>query len=343
MRYTRTALAATTALLTLTGLAATANAEDHHEDNGKSNHRCIINVVGNHNHNACENIKYGHNATTGNGHSITNLDSVDSAPCESSPCQYPFTGKTRTFLVPEGVRSINVVVVGAPGASVSNAPGGQGQIITGQLSVNPLEVLYLNVGGTPTTNTVPASNPNPCDTGVACIGGFNGGGGGGYFAAGGGGASDIRNIQNQRLIVAGGGGGAGHASQACPGGFPGGNAGHPTGTAGTSTSCGASATGGGGGTQTAGGTGGTAQQAAGNGQTGRLFLGGRAGLNQAGGGGGGWYGGGGGAAQVPAQGDDPNPGQLGGGAGGGGGSSYYPTGFTAASSTATTGSITLSW
>ncbi|MFI8106658.1 hypothetical protein [Streptomyces sp. NPDC086023] len=67
MRYVRTALAAATALLTLTTLAATAHADDHGKDNGNL---CYIQVEGNHNHNACGSIKYGNNATTGQGHTV---------------------------------------------------------------------------------------------------------------------------------------------------------------------------------------------------------------------------------------------------------------------------------
>ncbi|MGP3691364.1 hypothetical protein ACTVZO_43140 [Streptomyces sp. IBSNAI002] len=69
MRYTRPALAITAALLALTGIGTTAHADNYGKDPGKSN-ICFIEVKGNHNHNACGNIKYGNNATTGNGHNI---------------------------------------------------------------------------------------------------------------------------------------------------------------------------------------------------------------------------------------------------------------------------------
>ncbi|MCX4784246.1 hypothetical protein [Streptomyces sp. NBC_01264] len=77
MRYTRATLAAATALLAITGLgfSTTAQADNHDKD-----HRniCIIEVKGNHNHNACGSIKYGENATTGSGHSVrTGLGNVD--------------------------------------------------------------------------------------------------------------------------------------------------------------------------------------------------------------------------------------------------------------------------
>ncbi|MGP3691752.1 hypothetical protein ACTVZO_45175 [Streptomyces sp. IBSNAI002] len=64
MRYTRPALTIATALLALTGLSATAHSDDIGKDKDGGNF-CVIEVKGNHNHNACGNIKYGHNATTG--------------------------------------------------------------------------------------------------------------------------------------------------------------------------------------------------------------------------------------------------------------------------------------
>ncbi|MFJ8113836.1 hypothetical protein [Streptomyces sp. NPDC096132] len=69
MRFTRTALTAATALLTLTGLGTTAHADDYNKDSGKGN-PCFINVVGHHNNTACGSITYGDNATTGQNHSV---------------------------------------------------------------------------------------------------------------------------------------------------------------------------------------------------------------------------------------------------------------------------------
>ncbi|MGP3683129.1 hypothetical protein ACTVZO_00005 [Streptomyces sp. IBSNAI002] len=71
MRYTRSALAIASTLLALTGLGTSAHANNNGDgkDHGGSN-ICFIHVEGNHNHNACGNIKYGHNATTGSGHSV---------------------------------------------------------------------------------------------------------------------------------------------------------------------------------------------------------------------------------------------------------------------------------
>ncbi|MFI8106831.1 hypothetical protein [Streptomyces sp. NPDC086023] len=80
MRYTRPALAIATTLLTLTGLATTAHADDHGKDKGGGN-LCVIEVIGNHNTDACGNIEYGNNATTGQGHSlVTGLGVVSSQP-----------------------------------------------------------------------------------------------------------------------------------------------------------------------------------------------------------------------------------------------------------------------
>ncbi|MGW4687927.1 hypothetical protein ACWEPM_23935 [Streptomyces sp. NPDC004244] len=69
MRYPRAALATATALLALGafGLGTTAYADGHH-GNDSPGDTCTINNTGDHNHNACGNISYGDNATTGQGH-----------------------------------------------------------------------------------------------------------------------------------------------------------------------------------------------------------------------------------------------------------------------------------
>ncbi|MFI8105860.1 hypothetical protein [Streptomyces sp. NPDC086023] len=82
MRYTRPALAITTAILALTGLATTAHADDDAKDHDKNN-ICFIHVEGDHNHNACGNIEYGANATTGQGHSVI---SGLTTPIQQSNC-----------------------------------------------------------------------------------------------------------------------------------------------------------------------------------------------------------------------------------------------------------------
>ncbi|MFI8106829.1 hypothetical protein [Streptomyces sp. NPDC086023] len=86
MRYTRTALTIATTLLDLTTLGGTtahANNEKDKGENGKSN-ICFIHVEGNHNHNACGDIKYGDNATTGQGHSVTRGQGSQGNECESN-------------------------------------------------------------------------------------------------------------------------------------------------------------------------------------------------------------------------------------------------------------------
>ncbi|MCX4784265.1 hypothetical protein [Streptomyces sp. NBC_01264] len=70
MRYTRHALAITTALLALTGLATTAHADNTGDSKDGKGNICFIHVEGNHNTDACGSIEYGNNATTGNGHRV---------------------------------------------------------------------------------------------------------------------------------------------------------------------------------------------------------------------------------------------------------------------------------
>ena len=192
------------------------------------------------------------------------------------PEGFSFTGGEQTFTVPAGVTSIHVDAFGGNGGS-AGAAGGAAAEVSGDLTVTPGQVLYVEVGGTGT------------GTGA---GGFNGGGSG---AGGGGGASDVRSAPrsaglspDDRLLVAGGGGGGGGNGEAGEGA-----AGGPAGQAGA-TSSGANE-GGGAGTGSAGGIGGFGAGA--NGSPGELALGGSGGNGGGavgGGGGGGVYGGGGG-------------------------------------------------
>ena len=204
---------------------------------------------------------------------------------------FTYTGTEQTYVVPAGVGSVHLVVVGAPGGGQSatvvpgSTPilGGMGEVVSADLpvSLSPT-VLYVEVGG----------------TGV----GFDGGGG-----FNGGDASDVRLVPrgqpgslDSRLIVAGGGGGIGQVA--------GGNAG---------ADGGGGASGGKAGTSTAGGAGGLGQAdgSCADGQAGSF---GQGGNGAGGGGGGGYYGGGGGGGNGGC-----GPGgyltPLG---GGGGGSSY---------------------
>jgi Glycine rich protein len=234
---------------------------------------------------------------------------------------FSYTGAAQTFTVPNGITQITTTVVGAK--SNPFAPEGLGEQVTATLPVGAGETLSVYVGGSVSTNS--------------SAGGFNGGGSG-CVGCGGGGASDIREggaALANRIIVAGGGGGFG-----ATGGFPGGNAGFTTGSAGTDA-LGFPGSGGGGGTQSAGGSGGTVSIGL-NGSDGSLGVGGAAGGNAAGGGGGGYYGGGGGAFAV----------EQGLGGGGGGGSSFVEGTATNVSHTQATfnecdtsnnGCISISW
>jgi len=212
---------------------------------------------------------------------------------------FSYTGGEQTFVVPSGVHSLHVHLVGGSGGEGGGA-GGAGAEVVGELEVEPDETLYVEVGG------------NGEDFSEGGEGGFNGGGNG---AGGGGGASDIRlqpraeplSLESRLIIAAGGGGGGGSTSE------PGANGGE-------AESPGETSTGGneGGGAGTASEGGGGAYGCGGFGDVGELGLGGaggsgEVGTNGGGGGGGGLYGGGGGGGGCTF-----------GGGGGGGGSSLVP-------------------
>ena len=275
------------------------------------------------------------------------IDSGSASPvCSQSgstgTCTYLFAGinPDRSFLVPAGVTSVQVVVVGANGGS-GVGRGGYGAEVAGTLAVTPGYGLTVIVGG----NGGNSGGPS-CDSAGQCVynsngapGGYDGGGPGGNGSegqaggAGGGGISQIYAPFPQRHIVAAGGGGA-------PGFSPqtrasGGDAGQPGSGANIGT------VGGGAGTQTAGGAGGVGEAAAGygSGSPGTYIVGGRGsdgasstyclqGLCQGGGGGGGGlYGGGGGSD----------------GAGGGGGSSLLLPGLSLQPNYILTPEVQISW
>ena len=265
----------------------------------------------------------------------------------TTTCTFLPSGSEDTFEVPkEGVSTIHVVAIGAPGAvGLNGGTAGLGaRVESGDLKVTPGDTLYVNVGGGPTGGN--------CFN-IACNGGFNGGGSGGSFGGGGGGASDVRTVSREqsgsvdsRLIVAGGGGGSGEGASRCddiegdPGPIlPGGTGGDAGSDGGDGTSCRslAAGTGGKAGGQSAGGVGGSpGGQTAGMGGNGSLGLGGNSGGLTGGGGGGGYYGGGGGGGRGRADTREASAG------GGGGGSSLDPDGGNA--TIATTGpSITISY
>jgi hypothetical protein len=234
------------------------------------------------------------------------------------------TGTEQTFVVPPGVETIHVVLLGGRGgAGVTGGAGGAGARVEGDLSVTPGSTLYVEV----------ASSGAAGVNGQGGVGGFNGGGSGGAggpgSGGGGGGASDLRTISRtaadslgSRRIVAGGGGGGGGGSST-------GGDGGAAGVAGGST---AGATGGGAGTF----VGGSGEGTWGPGRTGIGGDGTPDALGSGGGGGGGGaFGGGGGADSRLAS----------GAAGGGGGSSFTGTvaNVSVGTSSASDGKVTITY
>jgi hypothetical protein len=233
---------------------------------------------------------------------------------------FNFTGAPQSFIVPAGIISLQVNVLGASGSGSPAENGGSGGRVQATLPVTPGETLTIVVGGKGVTGG---------------LGAFNGGGPGGGLGHGGGGASDIRR-GGTRLIIAGGGGGG----TSNPFGNGGGGGGLVGGTG--SGSCG----GGGGGTQSAGGAAGTGGSGGGPGLPGTSGTGGQGGPpvspnpNGGGGGGGGLFGGGGGGTCTTS-----GFGSIG---GGGGGSSFADPSATSVVHTqgsfaGNSGQITLSW
>ncbi len=214
-----------------------------------------------------------------------------------------FTGSPQVFVVPSCVYSLTITSAGGEGGGNL---GGNGAVITSTLTVNPGDVLNINVGSA-------GSCPNS---------GYNGGGSGfastdgnaTYNSCGGGGMTTI-SVNGVLYSIAAGGGGTGGGSTEVLGGtggcISGGNGGNTYGAGGT------------GGTQSAGGNGGTPWAGTPpGGSNGSLNQGGNGGLWQTasgGGGGAGYYGGGGGGNDGCCTGAN-------GGGGGGGGSSFIPFG-----------------
>lgn len=231
---------------------------------------------------------------------------------------FTYTGKEQEFKVPAGVTSVHVVAVGSAGEQgYEGAAGGVGAIVSGNLTVKPEQLLYVEVGGIP----------------------FNGGGSGLEEINRGGGASDVRTVSigtepspgdeeslNSRLLIAAGGGGGGKANFRCPAGAGGG----PEEKGAPGANCGSRpGEGGGGGEAGKGGAGGAGYfeeipDPAVDGEAGRLGVGGQGALrgDDGGNGGGGRYGGGGGGTQDA----ETGTGATGGSGGGGGGSNLVPAG-----------------
>jgi hypothetical protein len=267
---------------------------------------------------------------------------------ETRSASFTNTGES-TFVVPAGVYSMHVHLVGGAGSpGLPGVPGGSGATVEATIAVTPGETLFEEVGGyfevTHLGPFVEATN--------------GGGPGGGESGGSGGGASDVRtcsatpgsrldplacttvNPLQTRLVVAGGGGGGGGVSnETGVFGGPGGSAGASPETGGygaESHYSNAGGTGGGGASTTMGGAAGEFSVPGGlqaeNGQLGRGGGGGDDELGWyagagGGGGGGGIYGGGGGGGGEATIGGA----QEAGGAGGGGGSSGAPPGVAGTS------------
>ncbi|HIG33090.1 MAG TPA: hypothetical protein EYQ09_06635, partial [Flavobacteriales bacterium] len=227
---------------------------------------------------------------------------------QSTTVNFNYTGSAQNWVIPPCVTTITVSVAGAEGGG---ANGGNGALLTGNISVTAGQTLQITVGG---SGTCPNAGYNGGGLGASANTSANGG-------CGGGGATDIRTTPfqiNNRIIIAAGGGGMGGGNTDADGG----NGGCSTGTIGTSPF----GVGGDGGSQNNGGNGGPPWITSGNfGGNGSLGNGGNGAtdpcynVGPGGGGGGGYYGGGGGGSDCFAS------GSLGGG-GGGGGSSLTPAG-----------------
>lgn len=264
------------------------------------------------------------------------------AAMAATPVSQSFTtAGEQQFVVPPGVTSVQVELVGGYGGSGSaGIPGGIPATDTATLTVSPGETLYAEVAGN-----------GQSATGTTNDGGYGGGGNGAIRAflfgsaptgGGGGGASDVQRCPakatnaecggqsalSSRLFVAGGGGGGGGNGL-----DPSSTAGGDGGSADQSGAAGARDSsidaGGGGGsraTSAAGGMAGTSGQCEPSGSgcamVGVLGQGGAGAEADGGGGGGGIFGGGGGGAgEFSNAGTPQNPVLANGGGGGGGGGS----------------------
>ena len=253
---------------------------------------------------------YGHLIHTMKNLSLFFILSILVSVSFAQKVEFKYVGDIQTYIVPEGVYTLEVELYGAGGGNgqyedfdrPGDYVGGKGALVKALLPVTPGSEIYVMVGGKGEDATF----------GKEGKGGFNGGGDGNetgkygpYCGGGGGGASDIRiggKKLTNRFVVAGGAGGSG--ANYPEGGDHGGDAGENgfSGEADNGTdheSCGK------GGTQKSGGKGGLWPKyyRSGNGS---LGAGGHAADSCAGGGGGGGYYGGGAGCW----------------SGGGGGSSY---------------------
>jgi Glycine rich protein len=280
---------------------------------------------------------------------------------ETASQAFTVTGE-HMFVVPVGVTSLQVTLVGGSGASGGlgnssfHAPGGTGGTAIATLTVSPGQTLFAEVAGNGQTNG---------------NGGYGGGGAGthsGETAGGGGGASDVRTCSAtaspsscsggssiaSRLVVAAGGGGGGRGgadtgdSVSIKGGT--GGEGDAPGGAGAFDPNGDNGGDGGqqGGANSSGAGGEHSAVAA---SPGELGVGGNGGTSFAaagGGGGGGVFGGGGGGGGLVSEKAGKVFNSAGGGGGGGGsgvpaGASGVPAFTREPTVSGTEPSVTLSW
>lgn len=291
-----------------------------------------------------ENTEFTFIIRASDGVFITDLEfslTVNNAP-EGS--QVYSTSTSTTFVIPDGVTSIQVKAwaagggSGYGGTSITPGAGGGGGYTTGTLSVTPGESLNIRVGAGGTTGH------------VAGVGGSPGGGNGGkwtsgpdFYGGGGGGHTDVRRSSTQLIVAGAGGGGSGLPFIVPTPANPFNKGGSGGGTTGQAGSAGAGvpgkADGGGGGTQVSGGSGGSGSNQ--NGSAGGASFGGSGGntvkdagepfpeqwSTGGGGGGSGYRGGGGGGGAAVAD-------SLAGG-GGGAGSAFVPDGGSTTSASGT--------
>ena len=148
---------------------------------------------------------------------ILALAAAAPASAVTSSQSYATAGE-HAFVVPAGVSSVQVTLVGGNGGAGSGAqPGGLPATVNATLAVTPGETLYAEVAG---------DGQTAAGVGEFAAGGYGGGGPGGGrgfltttpSGGGGGGASDVRTCSESssqcsslasRLVVASGGGGGG--------------------------------------------------------------------------------------------------------------------------------------
>ncbi|HMD51558.1 MAG TPA: hypothetical protein VKG62_02505 [Solirubrobacteraceae bacterium] len=315
---------------------------------------------------------WGALAAVGLACGIGAVGAADATAAETRSTAFTTAGEY-PFVVPPGVSSLQVELVGGSGGSgAGEVAGGIGDTVTAVIAVTPGETLYAEAAGNGFAYNAPFPNGNP--------GGF-GGGGVGYVAeafsgeggGGGGGASDIRtcsqappavcsgesSLQSRLIVAGGGGGGGGHGGEFLAPGGAGGPA-HLHGYPGAVETTHHKPGGEGGGAGGAGEGGAAGEETpdcpavptdcAGKGLFGLGGQGGSGAFAGGGGGGGGgiWGGGGGGGGTLEIVQPSPLIYSIGGGGGGGGGSSGVTgpgvSGFSLVP-TAVAGqpSVTISW